>query len=203
MINSSLYAIASHSAVYLWDGVNTLNKLSDCGSTVWDLDVSCDGQLLIAGAADGIIRSNFVNCMILRVWRTSSFSEPLTLTTNQNDLYSITAHPVVPQFILSGGFNGTVELWNSETSRILKVETRKEFDLQQYSPHSSSVSALTVNPAGNLAISGGKDQRIAVWDLVNLCEVTVVEDGLKEITGLACSSCGNLVAVADRSVIDD
>ncbi|KAK8809013.1 hypothetical protein WA171_001141 [Blastocystis sp. BT1] len=179
VIHSSLYAIASHSAVYLWDGMNTLNKLSDCGSTVWDLDVSCDGQLLMAGSADGIIR----------IWRTSSFSEPLTLTTNQNDLYSIAAHPVVPQFILSGGFNGTVELWNSETSRILK----------QYSPHSSSVSALTVNPAGNLAISGGKDQRIAVWDLVNLCEVTVVEDGLKEITGLACSSCGNLVAVADRS----
>lgn len=49
-------------------------------------------------------------------------------------------------------------------------------------------------------ISGGKDHRLAVWDLVNLCEVTIVEDNLKEITGLACSSCGNLVAVADRSV---
>lgn len=129
VIHSSLYAIASHSAVYLWDGMNTLNKLSDCGSTVWDLDVSCDGQLLMAGSADGIIRSSSVHCVILRIWRTSSFSEPLTLTTNQNDLYSIAAHPVVPQFILSGGFNGTVELWNSETSRILKVETRREFDL--------------------------------------------------------------------------
>lgn len=74
------------------------------------------------------------------------------------------------------------------------------FYLQQYSPHSSSVSAITVNPAGNLVISGGKDHRLAVWDLVNLCEVTIVEDNLKEITGLACSSCGNLVAVADRSV---
>ena len=59
--------------------------------------------------------------VIHRIWRTSSFSEPISLTTNQNDIYSIVAHPVVPQFILSGGFNGTVELWNSETSRILKV----------------------------------------------------------------------------------
>lgn len=146
----------------------------------------------------GLILSILV---IHRIWRTSSLSEPISLATNQNDIYSIAAHPVVPQFILSGGFNGTVELWNSETSRILKVRMAIGSHVQQYSPHSSSVSALTVNPAGNLAISGGKDQRIAVWDLVNLCEVTVVEDGLKEITGLACSSCGNLVAVADRSVV--
>lgn len=56
MIHPSLYAIASKSAIYLWDGVNALNKLNDCGSTLWDLDVSCDGKLLMAGAADGIIR---------------------------------------------------------------------------------------------------------------------------------------------------
>ena len=110
MIHPSLYAIASKSAIYLWD-----------------LDVSCDGKLLMAGAADGIIRYSSIQIITNRVWRTSSFSEPFTLTTNQNDLYSITAHPLIPQFILSGGFNGTVELWNSETSRILKVRNRVFF----------------------------------------------------------------------------
>ena len=66
-----------------------------------------------------------------------------------------------------------------------------------------SVSSVLFNPAGNLVISGGKDCKVEMWDLLNLCQVSSFSSNLKEITGLDISSCGNLVAIASRSVDED
>lgn len=67
-------------------------------------------------------------------------------------------------------------------------------------PHASSVTATAFNPAGNLLFSGGKDCRIATWDVVSVCELAVLDRNLKEITGLESGESGNLLAVANRSV---
>lgn len=48
--------------------------------------------------------------------------------------------------------------------------------------------------------SGGKDRRIEIWDLISCCQVSSFSKNLKEITGLDISLCGNLIAVASRSV---
>ena len=63
-----------------------------------------------------------------------------------------------------------------------------------------AVTAVTVNPAGTLSMAGSRDGHVSVWDLESACEVARLSRGLRGVTGLECSGCGNLMAIADRSV---
>ena len=97
---------------------------------------------------------------------------------------------MVSHIALSGGLDGSVKIWDLSHQTVLK----------HFEPHTSSVCALAVNPAGNLLYSGGKDCVLQTWDLISVCQVATLEKRLKEITGLEVSSNETLLAIANRSV---
>ena len=39
------------------------------------------------------------------------------------------------------------------------------------------------------------------WDLVSKCPVATLNGNMKETTGLECSLCGSMLAIANRSVL--
>ena len=73
--------------------------------------------------------------------------------------------------------------------------------IQEYKPHTNSVTSILFNPAGNMIVSGSKDRSLEIWDFVNLCQLSSYRNNMKEITGLDGNSSGNLIAIATRSVI--
>ena len=112
------------------------------------------------------------------------------------------AHPYKEHTIVNGTFDGTVQIWDYNQQKVIKVFSWREmFKCQEYQPHSRSVTSVRFNPAGNLVISGGKDCKVELWDLINICQISTYSKNLKEITGIDISSCGNLVAIASRSVL--
>ena len=42
---------------------------------------------------------------------------------------------------------------------------------------------------------------VQTWDLVSRCPVATLKGNMKEITGLECSACGSMLAIANRSVV--
>ena len=75
--------------------------------------------------------------------------------------------------MISGGEDGTVQLWNFRSGRLLKT----------FIGHSKEVQSVALSADGTKVISASKDKTIKVWDLGNgtLVSTTVLKVEAKEL----------------------
>jgi len=119
--------------------------LSSCHSaSVNSLAISADGQTLVSGGADQMIK----------VWNLANEEE--THSFNHADGVLSVAISSDGQLIASGSVNKTIKVWNLETQKAPQVLTG----------HSGQVMSLAFHPnKNNILFSGSGDKTIKIWDI--------------------------------------
>jgi WD40 repeat protein len=89
--------------------------------------------------------------------------------------------------VATGGWNGTVTLWDPTTERVLR----------SFSGHSTPVRALAFLPDGRRLAAGASDGRVILWDAASGREQNRLDRGRRlPVNGLAISHDGRLLAAA-------
>jgi WD40 repeat protein/serine/threonine protein kinase len=106
------------------------------------IEWSLDGQIIVAGGADGLI------C----VWEAEHATPLHTLRGHQSAVRAIALHPD-REVLASGGIDGSIRVWKLQDGELLQV----------LNGHSSGVLTLCFSPDGSRLISGGGDGAVIVW----------------------------------------
>jgi Tol biopolymer transport system component len=88
--------------------------------------------------------------------------------------------------ILSGGEDGTMKLWETETGR----------ELRTFSGHKAAVTSVAFSPDGSMAVSGSSDGTLRLWDIASGRELHATDSLGWKIAGVAFSPNGKVVASA-------
>jgi DNA-binding beta-propeller fold protein YncE len=89
-------------------------------------------------------------------------------------------------YLLSGGEDGTLRLWETATGRQVRT----------FTGHKAGVTSVAFSPDGSTAVSGSNDSTLRLWDIASGRELRAT-DGLGwKIAGVAFSSDGKFVASA-------
>jgi serine/threonine protein kinase len=131
-----------------WQNVipdHVFGDLSSCHSaSVNSLAISADGQTLVSGSADRMVK----------VWNLANEEE--THSFNHADSVLSVAISSDGQLIASGSVNKTIKVWNLETQKAPQVLTE----------HSGQVMSLAFHPKkNNILFSGSGDKTIKIWDI--------------------------------------
>ncbi len=108
---------------------------------------TCDGEAAVSGCADGAIR----------FWPVAQQDgHCLIVGRHEGSVYSVGFVPHGSR-ILSGGADGTVQLWENPEARVPCWQGR----------HGSPVLSVACSSDGLLALSGGCDKSVRLWRLPN------------------------------------
>ncbi len=89
-------------------------------------------------------------------------------------------------YVLSGGEDGTLRLWETATGR----------EVRTFTGHKAGVTSVAFSPDGATAVSGSNDSTLRLWDVASGRELRAT-DGLGwKIAGVAFSADGKFVASA-------
>ncbi len=89
-------------------------------------------------------------------------------------------------YLLSGGEDGTLKLWETATGR----------EVRTFTGHKAGVTSVAFSPDGSMAVSGSNDSTLRLWDVASGRELRAT-DGLGwKIAGVAFSADGKFVASA-------
>src|SRR5260221_678339 len=96
------------------------------------------------------------------------------------------------QFIASGSWDGTAQVWDARTGALLTT----------YKRHTDIVSALAWSPDGQYIASGDRDQTEQVWDERTGAPLTTYKGHTDEVSALAWSPTSRYIASGsyDRTV---
>ena len=89
--------------------------------------------------------------------------------------------------VATGGWNGTVKMWDPASGRVLR----------SFSGHSSPVRGLAFTPDGRMLAAGASDGRVIFWDVTSGRERRRFDRGLRlPVNGMAISHDGRFLAAA-------
>lgn len=108
---------------------------------------SRDGKIIVVGRLDGTI-------VILSANDGVASAAPLTEMNHGARISSVALSPDAT-FAASGGWDGTIGLWNVETGQ----------QLARLEAHSEPVTRIAFHPSGRWMVSAGWDCTVGVWDL--------------------------------------
>jgi WD40 repeat protein len=148
---------------------------------------SPDGRLVVTGDVDGTVG----------VWDWATGKSRALLRAN-NGLVQDVAFSPDGRLIASGGQDGVVRVWDWSAG-VKKAELRG---------HKGYVRDIAFSPDGNEVASAGDDGTVRIWDWATGKARAVIPSspipdvkGLNPISGIAFSSNGRLIAVADPQEI--
>ena len=137
----------------------------------------------------------FVACLMLTfllffrfliVSNTSSQPPGTTIFTykGHSDYVDAVAWSPNNQFIASGSWDGTVQVWDAHTGAIITT----------YKGHTDVVSALAWSPDGNYIASGSWDGTVRVWDAFSGSLLTFYDGHADPVSALGWSPDGQYIA---------
>ncbi|HVM59693.1 MAG TPA: WD40 repeat domain-containing protein [Verrucomicrobiae bacterium] len=108
-----------------------------------------------------------------------------TLTGHKGAVTSIAYSPD-GSYVLSGGEDGTLKLWEAGTGR----------EVRTYTGHKAAVTSVAFSPDATMAVSGSNDGTLRLWDIASGRELRAT-DGLGwKIAAVAFSPDGKFVVTA-------
>jgi len=111
-----------------------------------------------------------------------------TLCGHRGPVMAIAMHPS-GQYLASGGFDKTIQLWSLETQQVVAT----------LNGHSEPVTSLVFSPSGDLLVSGGVDDTIRLWDVVQRKLIKLIDDRSDSVTSLMVALCPLKQTIASGS----
>lgn len=115
--------------------------------------------------------------------------DPIATMTGDtdSDIYAVRFHPD-GRFLLSGGYDNDVHLYDSETQQLV----------QSFTGHESAVSCIAFNARGTIAITGSKDATVRYWDVLSGLCIKVISSHLGEVTSVNTNAAGTLMLTSSK-----
>jgi hypothetical protein len=89
-------------------------------------------------------------------------------------------------YLLSGGEDATLRLWETATGRLVRT----------FTGHKAAVTSVAFSPDGSMAVSGSNDSTLRLWDVASGNELRATDALGWKIAGVAFSADGKFVASA-------
>ncbi len=155
-----------------------LEKVVSLGNTgkVWSVAWSPDGQYVLSGAADNIVR----------LWEVESGGCLRVLEGHTRSVNTVAWNPD-GQRVLSGGNDNTVRLWEAKTGRCLRV----------FEGHSRGVNSVAWSPNGQYVLSGAADNVVRLWEVESGHCLRVFEGHTRDVYSVAWSPSGKRLLSGD------
>lgn len=144
----------------------TGSVFSDTFGVVHSVAYSPDGQWIMAGTADGE----------LRTWRSSDYQPDVIFAAHMGSMRSIVFFPDGEHFVTSGD-DYTVRIWRDRTGQMLHV----------LHGHTGWVRTVAISRDGQLIASGGMDDRICIWRAADGALLHVLQEHTDAVWGVAFS----------------
>ena len=152
----------SDSTVRIWDLAGTAApRVLTCHGWILAVAVSADGRTAVSGGDDGTVR----------VWDLAGTAAPLVLTGHDGQVNGV-AVSADGRTAVSGGDDGTVRVWDLAGTADMGLAARPKKRRKGTAPrlltgHDGRVSAVAVSAGGRIAVSGGRDGTLRMWDLAD------------------------------------
>ena len=125
------------------DGFSLLRRLAGNIKRVHSVVVAPDGQTVICGSDDHMVR----------LWNLESDQLPRVLEGHIGEVTSLAVTPD-GRSVLSGSADTTVRIWDLVSGQLLRT----------LKGHSERVTSLAVTPDGRSVLSGSTDKLVRIWD---------------------------------------
>ncbi len=176
------------------DGRGAVSVSKDGTLKVWDLQAGICSKTLqghkkpilkVQATPDGKTAVSVTDDNVIEVWDLEQGICQTTIRDGYDKQIDILSLSLDGKIILSGSslgysvkeeegkkesiYDGTTKVWNAANGKCLKI-------LEQ--GHGENIIALKIVPDGSMAISGGKDKQIKVWDMESgFCRRTLAYNG--------------------------
>ncbi|KAF6072441.1 WD domain, G-beta repeat family protein [Candida albicans] len=137
--------------VKIWD-TNELTPVHtfDLSNKVYDIDISAENALIATANDQPFIRLLDLN----------STSSAHTLSGHKGKTLVVKWHPINSNILASGGYDGEVKIWD--------IRRSQSSILPNYPKPIWAQSWACVGSSGSLLYTVGNDDKIRVWDMVNV-----------------------------------
>ena len=148
-------------------------------------DKQYDNARQLANRVDDLIPNQTRTRKVLDEISVEYGGEVRTLSGHTGPVTSLAYSPD-GAYILSGGEDGTLKLWETGTGR----------EVRTFTGHKGPVTGVAFGPDGSTAVSGSSDSTLRLWDIASGRNVRATEGLGWKIAGVAFSPDGKFVATA-------
>jgi uncharacterized protein with WD repeat len=145
--------------------------------TVWSVAISPDGQTLVSGGSDNLIK----------IWNLNTGEEIHTITGHSEPVYSVAISPD-GQTLISSSDDNTIKVWNLTTDEQIYTLTED----------SDGVFAVAISPDGQTLVTGSKNGKIKVWYLTTGEEIYTLNGHFGQVNALTFSTDGEILVSASQ-----
>ncbi|MBV6342109.1 TIR domain-containing protein [Candidatus Magnetobacterium casense] len=147
---------------------------SDCS---WECSLSPDGQRVLSGSVDGM----------LRIWSVNKAHPPLIWEGHTAKIAACTFSKN-GQLVLSASEDNTLRIWSAENGQTLHI----------LNEHSGAVNGCAFSPDGNRVLSASDDGTLRIWSTTNGKTLKILKGHMSAVRGCTFSPCGRRVLSASR-----
>ncbi|KAG8789767.1 hypothetical protein FRC12_013275 [Ceratobasidium sp. 428] len=151
------------------------------GSVVQCVAVSPDGQRIVSGSEDGVVR----------VWDAETGDAVLGPLNGHSAYVTCVAFSLDGRWIASGSRDETIRVWNAETG---------EPRLDPLEGHTGEIRSVGFSPDGHRLVSSSRDDTLCVWEMKTGQPVLVSRDHSSEAQSVAFSPDGRWIASANGTL---